>query len=73
MFGLELGEDDTGDDYDDAEDFEPAEVLLADEDGGNKGEDGYGVVEDAGLGGTEDADAEVVEGIGEGGAADAEG
>ena len=36
VFGLELGEDDAGDDDDDAEDFEPAEGLLADEDGGDE-------------------------------------
>ena len=66
MFWLELGEDDAGDDDDDAEDFEPAEGLLADEDGGDEGEDGDGVVEDAGFGGAEVADAVVVAGIGEG-------
>ena len=71
MFWLELGEDDAGDDDDDAEDFEPAEGLLADEDGGDEREDGYGVVEDAGFGSSQDADTEVVEGVGEGGAADA--
>ena len=61
MFRLELGEDDAGDDDDDAEDFEPAEGLLADEDGGDEREDGYGVVEDAGFGSSQDADTEVVE------------
>ena len=71
MSGFELGEDDAGDDYDDAEDFEPAEGLLTDENGGDEREDGYGVVEDAGLRGTKHTHASVVEGIGKGGAADA--
>lgn len=48
-------------------------MLLSDEDGCDEREDRYGVVEDACLGGAEVAHAEVVEGVGEGGATDAEG
>ena len=63
-----MGDDHSGDDYGHAEEFGPAEGFLADGYGGDEGENGDGVVEDAGFGGAEVADAVVVAGIGEGGA-----
>ena len=66
-----LGDDHSGDDDGHAEELGPAEGFLADGYGGDEGEDGDGVVEDAGLGGAEVADAVVVAGIGEGRAEEA--
>ena len=47
-------------------------MLLANEDCRDEGEDGYDIGEDAGGGGTEFGDANVVEDVGEGAAKDAE-
>ena len=66
-----LGDDHSGDDDGHAEELGPAEGFLADGYGGDEGEDGDGIVEDAGFGGAEVADAVVVAGLGEGGAEEA--
>lgn len=71
-FGRNLGDNDAGDDDDNANGFAPGEGFLADKDGGNERKDRDGVGEYAGRGGTQMLNSHIVEDVGHRAAKDTE-